>query len=110
MREATSRVLIQDLLEAGATVCAYDPVAIDEASRIFEGTKGLSFATTQNEALDGADALVIVTEWKEFRSPDFAEIKQKIKEQIIFDGRNMYEPKVVKNAGIEYRTIGRLAS
>ena len=107
MREAASRVLIQDLLDAGATVCAYDPVAMDEANRIFKGTQGLRFAKTQNQALDGADALVIVTEWKEFRSPNFYEIKQKIKEKIIFDGRNMYEPKVVKSAGIEYRPIGR---
>lgn len=108
MREAASRVLIQDLLDAGATVSAYDPVAMDEASRIFKKTRGLSFAKTHNLALDGADALVIVTEWKEFRSPDFSEIKQKIKEKVIFDGRNMYEPEVVKNAGLEYRPIGRL--
>ena len=108
MREAASRVLIQDLLDAGATISAYDPVAMDEASRIFKNTRGLSFAKTHNLALDGADALVIVTEWKEFRSPDFAEIKQRIKEKIIFDGRNMYEPEVVKNAGLEYRPIGRL--
>jgi len=108
MREAASRVLIQDLLDAGATVSAYDPVAMDEASRIFKNTQGLSFAKTHNLALDGADALVIVTEWKEFRSPDFSEIKQRIKEKVIFDGRNMYEPEVVKNAGLEYRPIGRL--
>jgi UDPglucose 6-dehydrogenase len=110
MREAASRVLIQDLLDAGATVCAYDPVAIEEAKRIFKETKGLSFAKTQNQTLDNADALVIVTEWKEFRSPDFSLIKQKIKGKVIFDGRNMYEPKVVKYAGIEYLPVGRLAS
>lgn len=109
MREAASRVLIRDLLNAGATVTAYDPVAMDEAGRIFKNTQGLSFAATQNQALDGADALVIVTEWKEFRSPDFGEIKQKVKEKIIFDGRNMYDPKVVKSAGIAYRSIGRLS-
>ncbi len=108
MREAASRVLIQDLLKAGATVCAYDPVAIGEAKRIFKETKGLSFAKSQNQALDNADALVIVTEWKEFRSPDFSLIKQKVKENVIFDGRNMYEPKVVKNAGIKYFPVGRL--
>jgi len=108
MREAASRVLIQDLLDAGATVSAYDPVAMDEAGRIFKNTQGLSFAKTHNLALDGADALVIVTEWKEFRSPDFAEIKQRIKEKVIFDGRNMYEPEVVKNARLEYQPIGRL--
>jgi len=108
MREAASRVLIQDLLKAGATVCAYDPVAMAEAKRIFKETKGLSFAKSQNQALDNADALVIVTEWKEFRSPDFSLIKQKVKENVIFDGRNMYEPKVVKNAGIKYFPVGRL--
>ena len=84
--------------------------AIEEAKRIFKETKGLSFAKTQNQTLDNADALVIVTEWKEFRSPDFSLIKQKIKGKVIFDGRNMYEPKVVKNAGIEYLPVGRLAS
>ncbi|HQO16646.1 MAG TPA: UDP-glucose/GDP-mannose dehydrogenase family protein [Methylotenera sp.] len=108
MREAASRVLIQDLLKAGATVCAYDPVAMAEAKRIFKETKELSFAKSQNQALDNADALVIVTEWKEFRSPDFSLIKQKVKENVIFDGRNMYEPKVVKNAGIKYFPVGRL--
>lgn len=109
MREAASRVLIADLLSAGATVTAYDPVAMEEAKRIFKNTQGLRFANTQSQALDGADALVIVTEWKEFRSPDFGEIKQKVKEKIIFDGRNMYDPKVVKSAGIEYQSIGRLS-
>lgn len=109
MREATSRVLIHDLLQAGATVSAYDPVAIDEAKRIFGKTKGLSFAKMQNLALDKADALVIVTEWKEFRSPDFYQLKQKLKSNIIFDGRNMYNPQTVKNAGIAYQSIGRLS-
>ncbi|PPD54414.1 MAG: hypothetical protein CTY12_03130 [Methylotenera sp.] len=108
MREAASRVVIQDLLKAGATVCAYDPVAMAEAKRIFKETKGLSFAISQNQSLDNADALVIVTEWKEFRSPDFSLIKQNVKEKVIFDGRNMYEPKVVKNAGIQYYPVGRL--
>jgi UDPglucose 6-dehydrogenase len=107
MREATSRVLIHDLLVAGATVSAYDPVATDEAKRIFNNFKGLSFAESPNLALHNADALVIVTEWKEFRSPDFSVLKQNLKANIIFDGRNMYDPQVVKNAGIEYRPIGR---
>ena len=110
MREATSRVLIHDLLAAGATVTAYDPVAMDEAKRIFNGVKGLTFAKTPSAALDNADALVIVTEWKEFRSQDFSIIKQKLKANIIFDGRNLYDPAVVKNAGIEYQPIGRLNS
>jgi UDPglucose 6-dehydrogenase len=108
MREATSRVLINDLLNAGATVTAYDPVAMPETKRIFNGIKGLTYAETQNQALENADALVIVTEWKEFRSPDFSIVKQKLKANIIFDGRNMYDPAAVKSAGIEYRAIGRL--
>jgi UDPglucose 6-dehydrogenase len=108
MREASSRVLIADLLAAGATVVAYDPVAMTEAKRIFNGVKGLSFAASPSEALNSADALVIVTEWKEFRSQDFMQIKQKLKSNIIFDGRNIYDPAIVKNAGLEYRAIGRL--
>ena len=109
MREATSRVLIHDLLEAGATVAAYDPVAMPEAKRIFNGVHGLSFAETPIHALNNADALVIVTEWKEFRSPDFSQLKQKLKEKIIFDGRNLFDPQALKNAGIVYQSIGRLA-
>ena len=107
MREAASRVLIADLLAAGATVTAYDPVSTDEAKRIFKNTKGLNFAATQNQALENADALVIVTEWKEFRNPDFSVLKHKLKQKIIFDGRNMYEPKAVKKAGLAYQPIGR---
>jgi UDPglucose 6-dehydrogenase len=109
MREATSRVLINDLLLAGATVTAYDPVAMHEAKRIFNNVKGLSFAETPSQALNNADALVIITEWKEFRNPDFSQIKQKLKANIIFDGRNMYDPATVKNAGVAYRSIGRLS-
>ena len=86
-----------------------DPVAMPEAKRIFNGVQGLSFAETPSQALNNADALVIVTEWKEFRSQDFSHIKQKLKANIIFDGRNLYDPQVVKNAGIEYRSIGRLS-
>ncbi len=108
MREATSRVLIHDLLQAGATVTAYDPVAMDEAKRVFNGVAGLTYAKTPSAALDNADALVIVTEWKEFRSQDFSLIKQKLKANIIFDGRNLYDPAVVKAAGIAYQPIGRL--
>jgi UDPglucose 6-dehydrogenase len=109
MREATSRVLVNDLLQAGATVTAYDPVAMQEAKRIFNNVKGLSFAETPSQAINNADALVIITEWKEFRNPDFSQIKQKLKANIIFDGRNMYDPETVKNAGVAYRSIGRLS-
>lgn len=108
MREASSRVLIADLLAAGATVTAYDPVAMTEAKRIFNGVKGLSYAESPSLALENANALVIVTEWKEFRSQDFSQIKQKLKSNIIFDGRNIYDPVVVNKAGLEYQAIGRL--
>lgn len=107
MREAASRVLIADLLAAGASVTAYDPVAMAEAQGIFGNAHNLAFAPSQNAALENADALVIVTEWKAFRSPDFALIKQKLKTNIIFDGRNMYDPQAVKKSGLEYQPIGR---
>jgi UDPglucose 6-dehydrogenase len=107
MREASSRVLIADLLAAGATITAYDPVAMNEAKRIFKGILGISYGASPSEALNNADALVIVTEWKEFRSQDFTHIKQKLKSNVIFDGRNIYDPLMVKNAGLEYYAIGR---
>ncbi|MBN8923486.1 MAG: UDP-glucose 6-dehydrogenase [Rhodanobacter sp. 68-29] len=107
MREATSRVLIADLLARGATVSAYDPVALDEARRIFGSKSELTLAGSPNQAAAGADALVIVTEWKEFRSPDFAELKNLLKAPIIFDGRNLYEPATMKDLGFEYYPIGR---
>jgi UDPglucose 6-dehydrogenase len=107
MREATSREVIKDLLAAGATVTAYDPVAMPEAKHCFPGTPGLSYAESQSAALEGADALVIVTEWKEFRSPDFATLKAKLKTPVIFDGRNLYDPKLVRGMGLEYLAIGR---
>ena len=107
MREATSREVIKDLLAAGATVCAYDPVATAEAKHCFPNEPGLRFAENQSAALEGADALVIVTEWKEFRSPDFDTLKTKLKAPIIFDGRNLYDPKLVRGLGFEYLAIGR---
>jgi UDPglucose 6-dehydrogenase len=107
MREAPSRELIHDLLAAGATVTAYDPVAMHETQRIFKDETRLTLADNPMAALDGADALAVVTEWKEFRSPDFSSIKQKLKTPIIFDGRNIYDPKMVKAAGLDYRAIGR---
>ncbi len=110
MREASSRVLIAELLEAGATVTAYDPVATAEARRIFDGEARLNFAGNANDALKGADALVIITEWKEFRSPDFELIRQTLKSPTIFDGRNLYDPKWVQAAGLEYHCIGRPVS
>lgn len=107
MREATSREVIKDLLSAGATVTAYDPQAGAEARHCFPNEPALTYADNQSAALDNADALVIVTEWKEFRSPDFATIKAKLKAPIIFDGRNLYDPKTVRNLGFEYSAIGR---
>lgn len=107
MREASSRVLIDELIKAGATITAYDPVAMDEGKRIFKDEKYLSFVDTQDEALKNADALIIVTEWTEFRSPDFALIKSSLKSPMIFDGRNLYNPKAVRALGFNYYPIGR---
>ena len=107
MREAPSRYLIADLFEAGATVTAYDPVAMDETRRIFGDEPRLAYADNPMAALDGADALVIVTEWKEFRSPDFDTVKQQLKNPVIFDGRNLYDPALVRSTGIDYQAIGR---
>jgi UDPglucose 6-dehydrogenase len=109
MREATSRVVLAELFERGATVTAYDPVAMDEAKRIFGDDPRLKYASNPNEALQGADALLIVTEWKEFRSPDFDKIKATLKSPVVFDGRNLYEPAIVKQAGLTYESIGRVA-
>lgn len=107
MREAPSRVLLEALIEAGATVQAYDPEAMHEAKRIYGDKPGLKYCAKQHEALENADALVIVTEWKQFRSPDFDELSRLLKDKAIFDGRNMYEPKFVKQAGLQYYAIGR---
>ena len=107
MREASSRVLINELIKVGATITAYDPVAMDEGKRIFNDEKNLTFVDTQDEALKNADALIIVTEWTEFRSPDFALIKSSLKSPMIFDGRNLYDPKAVRALGFHYFPIGR---
>lgn len=107
MRKATSRDVIQDLLNAGATVTAYDPVAMNESRHCFPDEPRLRYAENQTAALEGADALIIVTEWREFRSPDFDNIKAKLKQPVIFDGRNLYDPKLVRSMGIEYQAIGR---
>jgi len=107
MREAPSRVLIEALWEVGATVRAYDPEAMDEAARIYPNEGRLKLCDSAYTALDGADALVIITEWQEFRSPDFDEIKDKLADGVIFDGRNLYEPDTVENLGLQYYAIGR---
>lgn len=108
MREAPSRVIIDELLKRGAKVQAYDPVAQPEAQRVMAGWQGLNYAEGANAALEGADALLIVTEWKEFRTPDFEQIKQSLKDGIVFDGRNLYEPTLIRSFGLEYQSIGRL--
>jgi len=107
MREAPSVTLINGLLARGASVRAYDPVAVPEARRHYAREPRISFAETMLAALDGTDALMIVTEWKEFRSPDFDEIKKRLKRPIVFDGRNLYEPALVRIFGLEYHGIGR---
>jgi len=107
MREAPSRVVIAALLERGATVCAYDPVAMPEAKHLYDAQKTVSFADSAMDAVQGADALVIMTEWKAFRSPEFDELKAALKSPVIFDGRNLYEPAVVRAHGLEYHAIGR---
>jgi UDPglucose 6-dehydrogenase len=107
MREAASRVLIADLLARGASVRAYDPVAMHEAQRVFGPEPRIAYVDTPMAALDGADALAIVTEWKEFRAPDFEIMKARLKSGVVFDGRNLYEPAHPRAAGLEYHAIGR---
>jgi UDPglucose 6-dehydrogenase len=109
MREAPSLSLIADLVGAGASVRAYDPAARDEAKRIFQNENRVQIFDSPMAMLEGADALAIVTEWQEFRSPDFAAIKAKLKTPAIFDGRNLYDPAVLSEHGIEYYSIGRKA-
>ena len=107
MRDAPSRVIIEALSRRGARIRAYDPVAMEEAARVMQGMPGLSFTAHQAQALDGADALVVVTEWKEFRNPDFDAIRAALKQPLIFDGRNIYDPALMRNMGVEYHGIGR---
>jgi UDPglucose 6-dehydrogenase len=107
MREAPSRTLIADLVAAGATVRGYDPAAGAEARKIFEKNPSVEIVDSALAALEGADALAVVTEWQEFRSPDFATIKARLKTPAIFDGRNLYDPAVLRGLGFEYYPIGR---
>jgi UDPglucose 6-dehydrogenase len=107
MREAPSIVIIKALLEAGAEVRAYDPVALDEAQRIFGDQEHLSFGNDEYEILPGADALLLVTEWFQFRYPDFNRIKSGLRQAVIFDGRNLYNPKQLHEIGFTYYSIGR---
>lgn len=108
VREATALVVIQELLEAGATVCAYDPVATESVKLVFGHHTAISYAKNANEALVNADALLIVTEWKAFQAPDFVQLRQLLKAPVIFDGRNIFTPSAVRAEGFEYYPIGRL--
>ncbi|HEX5960197.1 MAG TPA: UDP-glucose/GDP-mannose dehydrogenase family protein [Rhodanobacteraceae bacterium] len=107
MREAPSRVLMEALWQAGARVRAFDPQALGETTRIYGERTDLELCDDPMAALDGADALALVTEWKVFRSPDFARIKATLKTPVIFDGRNLYDPAMVEAAGLAYYGIGR---
>jgi len=107
MREAPSRVLLEQLWKAGAKVRAFDPAAAKEAKRIWGDRADLTLCTRARETLEGADALCIVTEWKEFRSPDFDNLKKQLKAPVIFDGRNLYDPGLMKKQGFKYYAIGR---
>jgi UDPglucose 6-dehydrogenase len=107
MREAPSRELIEALWKAGSTVRAYDPVAMTEARRLYGERPDFVLCARPEEAISGADALVIVTEWREFRSPDFDAIRQALRKAVIFDGRNIFDPEMPRRFGIEYYGIGR---
>ncbi|MEE9352030.1 MAG: UDP-glucose/GDP-mannose dehydrogenase family protein [Thiotrichaceae bacterium] len=108
MREASSRVVIDSLIKEGATVQAYDPVAMEECTRIYgENHTGLTLCDSADSTLEGADSLVIVTEWQEFRSPDLQKLKTALKDPVIVDGRNLYDPGTMKAAGFNYYAIGR---
>ena len=107
LREAPSRVLMEALWKAGARVRAYDPVAMPEAKRIYGPRADLELCASGTAALDGADALVICTEWQEFRSPDFAAFKSRLKQAVVVDGRNLYDPALMAQQGVRYFAIGR---
>ncbi|WP_100639700.1 UDP-glucose dehydrogenase family protein [Marinobacter salexigens] len=107
MREASARTLMEDLWKAGATVQAFDPESMEETQRIYGDRADLTLCGTKEQTLRGADVLAICTEWKEFRSPDFDAIKSTLREPVIFDGRNLYEPEILDRHGLIYYAIGR---
>jgi UDPglucose 6-dehydrogenase len=109
MREASSQVLIKILVNAGARVNVYDPVAMEQAKKEIPAQEQakINFAQDQYSALDNTDACILVTEWKTFRQPDFKKMASLMKERVIFDGRNQYDPDEIKEAGFEYHGIGR---
>ncbi|MCD4652297.1 MAG: UDP-glucose/GDP-mannose dehydrogenase family protein [Candidatus Cloacimonetes bacterium] len=107
MREAPSLVVIKDLLSAGARIVVFDPVAMDEAKKLLKDSKNIEYATGDYEALENADALLLVTEWTQFRNPNFEKIKERLKQPLIFDGRNQYNYNKLKEMGFKYFAIGR---
>jgi UDPglucose 6-dehydrogenase len=107
MREAPSQVIIHELIQRGAKIQAYDPEAMKEAKRIFVNNPNITYFDDQYSALKDANALLIVTEWRQFRMPDFEKINSLLKEKVIFDGRNQYEPDQMKELGYTYYCIGR---
>ena len=107
MRAASSRVLMEQLWSAGACVQAFDPVAMDETRRIYGDRPDLKLCANARDALQGADALILITEWTSFRSPDFEQIRDTLKQPVIFDGRNLYDSALLANLGIRYHAIGR---
>jgi len=109
MREAPSAVIIRELLRRGATIKAYDPVAMVEARRVLAGVDGITFVDGQALALTGSDALLIVTEWRQFKSPDFEQIRSALKQPVVIDGRNLYDPALMRSHGLDYEGIGRVA-
>ena len=107
MREAPSHNILDLLWKNGVKVQAYDPVAMNEARRIYGSKDNLIFCETAEKALANADALMVITEWDEFKNPDFELIKNKLKNKVVFDGRNIYSPEKMLSLGIEYHCIGR---
>ena len=107
MREAPSSTIIRALTNFGASITAFDPVAVEEAKKIFCDLDGVSFSTDPYSALEGADGLILLTEWKAFRSPDLARIREMLTEGVIFDGRNVFDPKILSQYGLDYYSIGR---
>jgi len=107
MREAPAIYIIKELVKRGATIKAYDPKAMDEAQHFYlKGVKGIDYLNSKYACVPDADALILLTEWKEFRSPDFGELKEKMKSPIIFDGRNQYGVFNLEEKGFEYYQIG----
>ena len=107
MREAPSRIIIAELLKRGAKLTAYDPKAMAAARAVLPVGSQLRLVDSQQEVLDGSDALLVVTDWKEFKNPDFDTIKALLKQPVVIDGRNLYEPTLMHSLGIEYIGIGR---